>query len=89
MPLPKVDIILAAVAATPAAIGRVALTTHPNNGSVRFFLEPIIEFNWSDHSVFLTAPDTLALVSSLVLVVRFISWAILPILNRKKGRKGD
>lgn len=79
---PKFDIFLAAGTAAPAAASTAAgMSGKP----VSLFTAPLVEFMFHGLPVFLTIPDCLALIASVIMVVRFVAWALSPIRGRKGG----
>ena len=85
---PKIDMVLAS--ATVAPMATAPLMSGGGDGrAVRFFLAPLWTFTWNGRDVFLTAPDALALASSFVLLVRFLTWALAPIWQRKRDKGSD
>ena len=82
--LPKMDLFLASAAASPVATGKVIAFNSTSPEAIRFFNAPIYEFTISGIPVFLTAPDVLALASSVVLLVRFVAWAVAPLVKPHK-----
>lgn len=86
--LPKTDLFLASAAAAPVAAGKVITHDVEQTAPVRFFTTPLWEFTWQGADVFLTAPDALALASSLVLAIRFVAWAVSPFF-KKANEEGE
>lgn len=82
--LPRPDLFLAAAAATPAAT-EAAMSALPfATQGPRFFSVPLVAFPWGGVTVHLTAPDLLAVISSAVLVTRFMAWALPPLIAARK-----
>lgn len=67
----KIDIFLASGAGAPAALKVLPPSVTP---ATRFFTEPMVNFEYHAAPVYLTAPDILAIISSLVLLIRFAHW---------------
>jgi hypothetical protein len=83
--LPKIDMVLASASVAPIATAPL-IEGGADSHAVRFFLAPLCTFTWNGRDVFLTAPDALALASSFVLGVRFLTWALAPLWRRTRGK---
>lgn len=81
-PAPRPDLYLAAAAATPAA-AELALSRAPIE-TPRLFSVPFLTLDFAGQAAHLTLPDLLALLSSAVLLVRFIAWALAPLWRAKR-----
>lgn len=88
---PKFDLFLASATAAPVATHHATATlATPHPGAVSLFTAPLLEFEFNGAPVFLTTPDVLALIATAVMLVRFIAWAVQPVVRRKgKGVRDE
>ena len=84
--LPRSDLVLA-TSATAAPFGAVvAQATAPDAVASRLLTSAMIQFDVGGVIYYLNPADAIALVSALILLVRFLAWALTPIF-RVGGRK--
>lgn len=77
---PRVDLLLAGTTASPAV---AHAATGFGSRPVPLFSAPLVEFQFHGLPVFLTIPDCLALLASIIMAIRFAAWASAPL--RKGG----
>lgn len=80
---PATDTALAGAAAASLGVNYAAMVLPPSV-PVRFLDYPMIRFQADGALLYITPADGIALLSGGVLVVRFLAWAVAPLVRGRK-----
>ena len=88
-PFTRADVALIGTAATATGVSNAVRIAAMQSGeigpaadvAVRFLEQPVARFIWEGDQVFLTPTDLIAIISTSVLLIRFLVWVLAPMVR--------
>lgn len=91
LPIDRIDMSMIVAFAGATGVDRIARATTPASSpaeaGIRFVDQAIVTFRWSGAEAYLTPIDSIALVSGTIILVRFIAWALSPLIDKIAGKR--